>query len=232
VIKDDDGENEGCHPTRDKARAQMRALYASEGRNDAPANVEMRSSTIADVDVRQRLIDVVAVPWEEEAEVVWQGDVWREVFQRGAFDGIEEHAGRVRVNREHTKGQTVGKVVKFTNADAGLLARTKIAKTPLGEETLALADEDAISASVGYRIGKPSDVQVNRRVKMRRVMRAFMDHLSMVESPAFAGAQVLSVRAEPSGLQVVEQKLRPPTPALDEAMNDAIFAWARDRVGR
>lgn len=30
VIKDDDGEVEGCHPTRDEAEAQMRALYASE----------------------------------------------------------------------------------------------------------------------------------------------------------------------------------------------------------
>lgn len=30
VIKDDDGSKAGCHPTRDKANAQMRALYANE----------------------------------------------------------------------------------------------------------------------------------------------------------------------------------------------------------
>ena len=32
-------------------------------------------------------------------------------FVRGAFDGIESHAGRIRVNREHMMGDTVGKVV-------------------------------------------------------------------------------------------------------------------------
>jgi len=30
VIKDDDGENEGCHPTREEAERQMRALYSNE----------------------------------------------------------------------------------------------------------------------------------------------------------------------------------------------------------
>jgi hypothetical protein len=49
----------------------------------------------------------------------------------------------------------------------------------------------------------------------------------MVEAPAYVGAQVLAVRAEPSGLQVAEL---PPTPALDEVMNSEVFAWARDRL--
>jgi hypothetical protein len=34
VIKDDDGENEGCHDTQDEAEAQRRALYASEASAD------------------------------------------------------------------------------------------------------------------------------------------------------------------------------------------------------
>lgn len=230
VVKRDDDAIEGCHSTREAAKRQQAALYASDNRSVPLAGVELRSSVITDIDVRQRLIDVVAVPWNQEADVVWHGDIWREVFVRGAFDGIEEHAGRVRVNREHQRGNTIGKVVQFTNADAGLLARTKIAETPLGDETLALAEEDMISASLGYRVNKPSDVQVNRRNRMRRVIRAFVDHLAMVEAPAFAGAQVLAVRAEPSGLQVVEQTPRLPTPALDEVMNDEVFAWARDRL--
>lgn len=231
VKKDNHDDVSGCHPTREAAKKQLAALYANENRSVPLEGVELRSSTITDVNVRQRLIDVVAVPWNEEAEVVWHGDIWREMFIRGAFDGIEEHAGRVRVNREHVIGNTVGKVVQFTNADLGLLARNKIAKTPLGDETLELAEEDAISASVGYRIHKPSDVQIHRRNRMRRVVRAFIDHLAMVEAPAFAGAQVLAVRAEPQGLQVVEQTPRRPTPALDEVMDDAVFAWVRDRIG-
>lgn len=199
---------------------------------DKDEPVEIRSSSITGVDARQRIIDLVAVPWDQEAEVLWQGEPWREVFVRGAFDGIEDHAGRIRVNREHRFGDTVGKVVRFENADDGLRAQVKVAKTERGDETLALAEEDMISASVGYRVKRPSDVQINRRTQMRRVMRAFLDHLAMVEAPAYAGAQVLSVRAGSEGLQVVEQKALPATPALDEFANDEVLAWARTRLDR
>lgn len=227
VIKDADGENEGCHPSEEKAKAQMSALYASENRFRDEA-VEIRSSSISAIDKRQRIVDLIAVPWEQEAEVFTHGEMWREVFTRGAFDGIEDHAGRVRVNREHTFGDTVGKVVQFTNANDGLHAQVKIVNTQRGDETLALAEEDMISASVGYRVKKPSDVQINYRTRMRRVRRAFIDHLSLVEAPAYQGAQVLAVREGSSGLQASGERV--PTPALDEAMNDPIFDWAKSRV--
>lgn len=323
MIKNADGENEGCHSTRERAEAQMRALYATETRAavdnsewdgnaamtsaktasdyrsicagehtsgepdershwalphhkrpGAPPNaagvrnalsrlpqtqnlknrdavrrhleahmasirgtqnrtaeaVEIRSSSITGVDQRQRIVDLIAVPWNQEAEVFWQGELWREVFVRGAFAGIEVHAGRIRVNREHRIGDTIGKVVKLTDADEGQLAQVKIANTERGDETLALCEDDMISASVGFRIKKPSDVQINRRTHMRRVTRAFMDHLAMVEAPAYIGAQVLSVRAGQEGLQVVEQKALPATPALDEFASDPILAWATERL--
>lgn len=187
-------------------------------------------STLTDVDTRQRLIDLIAVPYEQETEVPWRGEIWREVFSRGAFDGLEDHAGRIRVNREHRRGDTVGKVVSFdTQHEPGLLARIKIAETPRGDETLALAAEDMISASIGFRIKQPSDVRMDKRTKVRRILRAFMDHLGMVESPAYAGAQVLAVREDPSGLAVAETVPLPDTPALDEAMSDDVLAWAASR---
>lgn len=192
--------------------------------------IEIRNSTLTDVDTKLRLIDLIAVPWDQETEVMWRGEKWREVFARSSFKGIEEHAGRIRVNREHQIGDTVGKVVHLDNDnDLGLLARVKIAQTPRGDETLALAEEDMISASVGYRVKSPSDVQINRRSKLRTVLRGFLDHLAMVEAPAYAGAQVLAVRAEPSGLSVVESPL-PATPSLDELMNDPLLVWAAERV--
>jgi HK97 family phage prohead protease len=192
--------------------------------------VELRSSTITDVDTRQRLIDLVAVPWEEEGEVMWRGESWREVFVRGAFDGIEDHAGRVPVNHEHVRGQTIGKVLKFTNGDRGLFGTVQVGRTDLGNDILNLAEDDMLSASVGFRIGKPSDVQIHRASRLRRVMKAYIDHLAMTESPVYAGAQVLAVRAESSGLQVVEQEPLPSTPALDEFRDDDVFVWARRRL--
>ena len=55
----------------------------------------------------------------------WRGEMWRESFERGAFDGIEDHAGRVRVNREHVKGDTVGKVVDVRPAAQRRTARPR-----------------------------------------------------------------------------------------------------------
>lgn len=195
------------------------------------AEVFLRDSSLAGVDVKQRLIDLVAVPWDEEAEVAWRGTVWREVFRRGAFDGIENHAGRIAVNREHVIGDTIGKVVKLDPySDQGLLARVKVAQTLRGDETLALADEDMISASVSYFIKRPSDVQAMPRNRRREVRRAFLEHLAMVEAPAFKGARVLAVRAEQSGLAVVANESPLATPVLDEMMSDDVLAWARSRA--
>lgn len=188
-------------------------------------------SVIADVNQRQRLIDLIAVPWDQEAEVPWHGEMWRESFQRGAFDGIEAHAGRIRVNREHVKGDTVGKVVTLDPSHAdGLLARLKIANTPRGDDTLELAADDMISASLGYYVKSPGDVSLNRRTLTRRVLRAFLDHLGMVESPAYVGARVLAVREEQSG-QATDTPL-PSVPALDDAINDDVLNWAKSYTPR
>jgi HK97 family phage prohead protease len=187
-------------------------------------------AVIADVNPRQRLVDLIAVPWDQEGEVFWRDEVWRESFQRGSFDGIEPHAGRIRVNREHMKGDTVGRAVSLDPSnDVGLLARLKIAATPRGDDTLALAAEDMLSASIGFYVKTPADVVLNRRMMTRRVLRAFLDHLAMVETPTYAGARVLAVREDQSGLTVAETPL-PPAPALDDAMNDPIFQWASERV--
>lgn len=189
-------------------------------------------SVIADVNQRQRLIDLIVVPWDEEAEVPWHGELWRESFQRGSFDGIQDHAGRIRANREHVKGDTVGRAVSADPFGTdGLLARLKIANTPRGDDTLELAADDMISASAGYYVKTPGDVTVNRRQMTRRVVRAFLDHIGLVESPAFVGAKVLAVREDQSGLAVAETPLYQ-APALDDAMNDDVLQWAASRVAK
>jgi HK97 family phage prohead protease len=186
--------------------------------------------SFTDIDRKQRLIDLIAVPWDQEARVFWRDDFWTEVFERCAFNGIESRAGQVRVNREHRKGDTVGKIVEFNPAHAdGLFARVKVVKGPKGDEVLDLAEDDMISASIGYRAQKPSDVVVDKQSKVRRVLNAFLDHLGLVEDPAYEGARVLAVRDDVSGLLVVEGPL-PDTPTLDEFMNDPVLTWARERL--
>jgi HK97 family phage prohead protease len=193
----------------------------------------IRSDTVlGEINTKQRLIDLIAVPWDQEAEVPWRGEMWREVFRRGAFDGLSDHAGRVLVTREHTedqRGDVVGKLVYVDpQFNAGLFARAKIANTNLGDETLALAEEDMVAPSVGYRIKERDDIRLNHRLRMREVLRAFLDHLSLVGYPAFAGAHVLAVREEQSG------PVDPPPQAhtLDEAWANPAYLAALERLSK
>jgi HK97 family phage prohead protease len=183
--------------------------------------------TIGAVDKKLRLIDLIAVPWDQEAEVFWRGEMWREVVKRGAFDGIESRAGQVRVNREHVVGKTVGKIVEFDPAHTdGLFTVVKVAKGPAGDEVLNLAEDDMISASIGYQAQKPSDVQIDRQGRSRVVVKAWLNHLGMVEAPTWDSARVLAVRMDESGHPVAEDPL-PATPLLDEYVNDPLWQWAR-----
>lgn len=195
----------------------MTELEPSPASSEAPAAaVEFRSANVAGVNFAQRLIEVIAVPWDQEAPVEYRGEMWLERFIKGAFDGIEKRAGRVRVNRDHDGRRTVGKVASFyPSRDEGLVAQVRVAPTPLGDETLALADEDCLGASVGFAV-RGRDQELNRRalpMQARVIRRAFMDHLAFVPDPAYEGAGVLSVRSASSPAA----DLRPlVTPDLDE----------------
>ena len=181
---------------------------------DKDLPLEFRSSNVANVNFAQRIIDVIAVPYDEEAAVEYRGEMWRELFLRGSFDGIEKQPNRVRANRDHDRQRTVGKVVKFSpSRSEGLVAAVRIAQTTLGDETLALADEDCLGASVGFAV-RGSGQELDRRNKIRRIKQALLDHLSFVPDPAYMGAGVLSVRA--AALRA--------TPYLDE-----VIEWQRAR---
>ena len=197
---------------------------------DEPEIFVRNDASIGDVNRRQRLVDVIVVPWNQEEEVPWRGEMWRESFERTALRGVEEHAGRIRVNREHNKGDTVGRTVSLdTSNNDGLFARLKIAATPRGDDTLELAADDCLSVSGGFYTKSTTDYQLNRRQMTRRVMRAFLDHIALVEAPAYKDARVLAIRTDQSGLTVAETPL-PASPILDEFQNDDVFLWARQRA--
>jgi phage head maturation protease len=192
--------------------------------------VEHRASTLQDVNTKQRLIDLIVVPYNQEADIFWRGDLWHESHDPGAYLGLEDHAGRVQVNREHVKGDTVGRLVSAEpRHSAGLLGRVKIYNTPRGDETLTLAEEGGAFPSIGFRVNSLSDQRLDRRSKTRRILRAFVDHVAFVEDPAYVGAEVLAVRAGQSGLVVADQTPLPETPHLDEWLNDPTFEWASKR---
>jgi len=231
VIKDADGKSAGCHATEEKAKAQLRALYASENRAPEPkAPVESRAATVEGVDFPQRTIEVLAVPYEQEAVVEYRGEIWRESFDRGAFDGIEKRPNRVKAFRDHAAGAhapgtstsgLVGRVTSFApERPEGLVGVVKIAKTPLGDETLSLADEGILGVSIGFGV-RGSDQVLNRTEQRRRIRKAFVDHLAFPDNGAYDGAQVIDVRRErPQAADLPKLE----TPRLDE-----IVAWMEER---
>jgi phage head maturation protease len=173
---------------------QLDAVAAAEARRAPNAPVEFRDSSVAGVNCDQRIVEVVAVPYEEPSLIEYRGAMWAETFDRGAFDGIETRGGQVRVNRGHDRTRTVGKVVRWwPSRSEGLVSEVRIAPTPLGDETLTLADEDMLSVSVGFAV-RDRDQVLDRSSMTRRIRKAFVDHLSFVEDSAYAGAKVLAVR--------------------------------------
>jgi hypothetical protein len=114
---------------------------------------------------------------------------------------------------------TVGKVVRWWPERAeGLVSEVRIAPTPRGDETLALANEDMLSVSVGFAV-RGRDQVLEKRSMTRRIRKAFVDHLAFVESPSYAGATIRGVRKDEDifgAFDGVDD--RPPlhTPNLDE----------------
>jgi phage head maturation protease len=218
------------------ARRHLEAHMASiraESENRAPelrAPVESRAAAVEGVDFPQRMIEVLAVPYEQEALVEYRGEIWRESFERGAFDGIEKRPNRVKAFRDHAAGAhmrgtstsgLIGRVVSFApERPEGLVGHVKIAKTPLGDETLSLADEGILGVSVGFGV-RGSDQVLDRTEQRRRIRRAFVDHLAFPDNGAYEDAQVIDVRRErPQAADL---------PKLDTPRLDEIVAWLESR---
>lgn len=220
----------GMSDTMGKAADKAAGVSDMMARSNASrAPIEHLNSNVAEVNFPNRIITVIVTPYDKAAQVPYRGDVWDESFDRSAFSGIEVCPHRVRANREHVRGMTVGKAVSFDpNCSEGLLSEVRIAKTELGNETLALANEEMLSASAGYGVRKGGE-HLDRTSMTRRITSAFLDHIAFVESPAFADAQVISVR---NGTNVAVEQLPPyDAPNLDAEIQElrGILEWTRNR---
>lgn len=151
--------------------------------------------------VDERIITVCVVPYEQEAIVEDGGQIWTETWVHGALTrclAALTDPSVIRVNREHDRGLTVGKVIALRDTPAGLHADLRIARTARGDETLALAREGCLSASIGAGARAGGIIRDYTR-RVRRVVGAELLHIALVESPAYTGATVLAVRSRACG---------------------------------
>jgi HK97 family phage prohead protease len=154
-----------------------------------------RTAELVDVSFPKRLIELVVMPYESPIYVGWEGRTVRETIARGAFDGIQRRANRVCANVDHneTVPCTIGRAIAFhPGRDEGLVAEVKIAKTPLGDHTLALAADGDLGVSAGFRPMK-GGLQWEGR-DAYRITKAFLKHIAMTPDPAYEDAKVLAVR--------------------------------------
>ena len=191
--------------------------------NEQLGPLEIRAAIQTGVSYAERLIELIVMPYETETIVEHRGKLVREVIARGAFDGIERRANRIKVNRDHDLQRTVGKTVSLhPSRSEGLVAEVRIAGTELGDETLELANEGILDASAGFR-PMPGGEQWPSS-DLRRVTRGWLGHIALVPDPAYETANVLSVRSKSDTVVVA-------TPNL-EAARASILQDRYSRIGR
>jgi len=183
----------------------------SEPAEQPTGELRFRSAQLEGVSFPKRIIELMVTPYEEEALVPFQGRMVTEVFSQGAYDGIERRANRIRANRDHDVARTVGRALRFRSSEAGLAAELRIAQTELGDETLALADDDCLDASAGYLPMGPDGESWETRNRVR-IRKAWLGHIALVPEPAYESARVLAVRSA-ANAEAIE---RIATPNLDE----------------
>lgn len=177
--------------------------------------VEFRTATDMAVNFKDRVIEIIAVPYDTDGGALVHGRAVTESHARGAYDGVERRANRVKVNRDHDAHRTVGRAVALhPSREEGLVAELRIARTALGDESLALADDQALEASVGFAVMPGGEQWLEQRSR-RRITRAFLDHIALVPEGAFEG-RVLAVRSA---------LVTPPPPASPTPNLDSVLAW-------
>lgn len=188
-------------------------------------DIEYRKASTLEVRHAQRIIDLIAVPYGEKAEVFLRRQQrWIiEEFDPGAFNGV---SGSVLVNRAHDPERPVGRVVKFHPGDPrGLRTEIRVARTAEGDDILELADDGLLSSSVGFMVPAGGEQWSSDR-RSRKVTSAIVEHIALTGDPAYKGAQVLDVRTAP------EAPVRTATPNLDRIRLERLAeaAGMRDSV--
>jgi phage head maturation protease len=187
----------------------------------------VRSAVEAEVRFAERIIETLAVPYEVEVPVDDVYGVYGETIGRESFTGIERRARRVKVLRDHRLERAVGACTSIDSRnERGLLAIARIARTDLGDETLALADAGVLDVSIAARPLPGSDQWSDDRLHVRRT-KLFMEELSLVGLGVYgeAGAGVLAVRSAGGVGSVIDELAElAPVPSRTPRL-DAVRAW-------
>ncbi|MDQ1202841.1 HK97 family phage prohead protease [Rhodococcus sp. SORGH_AS_0303] len=148
--------------------------------------IEIRTAAIGGVDEQKRIISGLAVPFGQTANVGYP-----EEFARGAFADdtvVTVHANHGGFKRGELP---VGVLTASRNREDGFYVECRIANTARGDEVLELARDGILQYfSVGF---VPGEHQMRGETVVRT--KATLCEVSLVETPAYSGAVIESVRS-------------------------------------
>ena len=149
--------------------------------------IPLESMDIRSADDRH-YIEGICVPWGTRTDRV----AVPEVFDRGAFGDLIESGAKVKLtdyNHSNTR-VPVGYSTQFEDRAEGLWARFRINNTPEGRSAHENSLEGVYGGlSIGFHA--KSDTHVGG---VRHVTAARLDHVSLVEIPAYQDAVILAMR--------------------------------------
>jgi HK97 family phage prohead protease len=170
---------------------------------------------VSDVRHPERTVELLAVPYNQWADVVVNDRLVKERFAPGAFGNVQNRTDRIAVLAEHDPARRIGRVAKLSpNDPAGLRAELRISRGPEGDQALDDAADGMVDGSVGFGcLPENMTWEGNNR---RTINKAFLDHIALVWAPAYQGAKVLAVRStRPPEAGDVPPVERTATPLLD-----------------
>jgi HK97 family phage prohead protease len=158
------------------------------------APVELRAASVSDVRFPERIIDLVAVPYDEWTPVEYRGRFVEESFAPGAFGNVQNRAHKFLVNLAHDADRVVGRVLRLNpDASEGLRSELLIRRGADGDQVLDDAADGMLGGSVGFA-ALPDDQRWETRDR-RRIVKAYLDHIGLVFNPAYHSAKVVDVRS-------------------------------------
>jgi HK97 family phage prohead protease len=186
------------------------------------APIETRTAAVTDVRYPERIIELIAVPYNEWAVVDYKGRLIEETFNPGAFGNIQNRANRFLFNLEHDTNRVVGRVQALhPDRPEGLVAEIRVRRGAEGDQVLDDADDGMIGASVGFGV-QPEHQRWETRSR-RRIMKAFLDHIAGTFTPAYVGAQTLAVRSGTPSVEPVAEGTPRPVPVGGTPNLDGIY---------
>ena len=123
-------------------------------------------------------------------------------FAAGSVTWQKAAVSRIKLDREHDLGQLLGSATKVDSGDQGVTAAFKVAKTPAGDEALALAADgalDGLSAVVRITDAIPDPANEGGTL----VTAATLTRATLTAQPAFDDARLSSVALTSEGTTVM-----------------------------